>query len=355
MGSGGLGNAFGCFAMNVAIHEVTEMTLVEGMRPTDPYFRWFSDGFANAITCLLVEKYAGEEAAQEFAAAYDIGKCRHLERELNLRYWMATDSCIHIDPMPVKAEAEFEYARYAYSLVEARAMIDKHGIDCVHRNAEAFRARESRTGADLLDVIRETIGEDIQERLARYQTFSTREEGLAKYDRTFTFTSSLSQKDYETAFVSVMRFMELRGERFSSNHLSNTLFAAVLLAKMGHAEIADGTMQACIKRYSKSTEPKDRLVALEAFVTYALMSERPRVAQQAADELLQRDLGQVRALTVKMLDALQDKNLPRAKAYARRIPQEAQDTAPSYSKLAAEILAIDPNRPPGDKGVDEPK
>ncbi len=72
----GLGRFFGCGMADIAIHEVTELTLLRKVRPTDPYWRWFSDGFANAITHRLVGQYVGPDAAKEFASAYDPNRMR---------------------------------------------------------------------------------------------------------------------------------------------------------------------------------------------------------------------------------------------------------------------------------------
>jgi hypothetical protein len=339
-----LGHLFGDYMMGTALHEVIEMTLIERMRPTDPYFRWFSDGFANAITLVLMEKYVGAEAAQRWSAGNDPSRYSSLQQELNLGYWMAADSCIHFERMPVQAEAQVEYARYAFSLFEARALIDKHGLDCVRQIVDAFRTKEMRKGSDLLDAIAATTGEDMKARLARYQTFGTREEGLAKYDRHVNFDAPLSEKECETAFGNVLRLMEVRGERYSSNHLQNTMTAALLLAKMGHGEIADGTMRECLERYSQGTDKNDRYAALEVFTIYALGSNRPSVAQKAADEILAKAPDNVSALLVKTYTAREAGNKAQAEEYAQQVLRLTKPASPAH-RAVAQLLGLDPNAP----------
>ena len=69
-----------------AIHEIVEATIFIRLKPKDPNFRWFSDGFSNAITTRLLRTYVGEKAAKEFADLYDPAPYADLEKELNLYY-----------------------------------------------------------------------------------------------------------------------------------------------------------------------------------------------------------------------------------------------------------------------------
>ena len=51
--------AMGSGKLFIAIHEVVELSLLNRARPTDSYWRWFSDGFANVITLEILKKFAG--------------------------------------------------------------------------------------------------------------------------------------------------------------------------------------------------------------------------------------------------------------------------------------------------------
>ena len=150
-------------------------------KPTDPYWRWFSDGFANAITAVLLEKHLGKASADEFIKDDDLGQYRDLEQEVNLRYWMMGTYFPYVTEAPVETEGKFLHARYAYSFFEAKRLIDANGIDCVRKILDRIAAKQSRTTADLLAVIKDVTGQDLGPRLALYQTFDTAEQGIPKY------------------------------------------------------------------------------------------------------------------------------------------------------------------------------
>jgi len=110
------------------LHELVEMTIVVRLRPYNPYFRWFTDGFANAIASRLVRKHISEDAARLFASGHDVTEYSDLEKDINLYYWMGTDFCIET---PLDSEERLKHARYAYATLEAERLIEKYGIECV--------------------------------------------------------------------------------------------------------------------------------------------------------------------------------------------------------------------------------
>ena len=62
-------------SIGLALHELIEVTMLSyRLKPRDPYFRWFSDGFANAVVIHVLKGSFGEDAAAEFAGGYDISK-----------------------------------------------------------------------------------------------------------------------------------------------------------------------------------------------------------------------------------------------------------------------------------------
>ncbi len=339
-----LTRVFGSYITGMALHETTEMTLVDRLRPTDPYFRWFSDGFANAITCVLLEEYLGAEAAQAFAGANDTSKFRELEKELNLRYWMGVDFCVQADRLPVPAENRLEYARYAYAMLEAQRLIQAHGLDCVRQIMDAARGKDSRRGDDILAAIQQVTGEDMEPRLGRYQTFPTAAEGIPKYVQ--AYQTALEAKNYEQMLVNILRIMELRGDVFSVNNLQSFHNVALFLFRMGHESVGDEVMHNAIKLFSKAPAPSGKAAAQEAFLLYALACDNPAKADKIADELLKFDARNVPSLTVKMLMCLRNKDLPGAKELARQIRSLTPEESRHY-KLSAQVLAFDPNRPAG--------
>jgi len=328
--------------VDAAIHEITEMTLVERVRPGDPYWRWFSDGFSNAITYALIEKYMGREAADEFAARNGVGKYGYLEKEVNLRYWMMANFFVDVTPMPVQAAADLEYARYALAMAEAQAIVDRHGIDCVRRIVDAVSRSDSRRGSDVLEVIKDVTGEDMEERLGHYQTFKTAAEGVAKYEQ--AYEAARQESNYEQMFVNVLRLMELRGDVFSHDYLLSFKEAAWILYKLGREDAGDEVMRNAIELYSTGSIAQVREAALESFVLYALDCNNPRKADSAADELLGLDPEHVPSLVVKMLVNVEDDELARAKAIAEQVCCLAKEGSQARA-LASKILTMDPNRP----------
>lgn len=348
----GIGRFLGCGMADVAIHEVTELTLLRRARPADPYWRWFSDGFANAITRRLVAQYVSPDAAKEFASAYDPNRCTDLRQETNLSYWMLANYTVYTSQTSVRAESSLQQARYTYAMFEAQRLIDAHGIDCVRRILDELIVTDARKSSDLLDAIRKITGEDMRARLADYQTFRTLTDGKSKYAA--AFQTAQQEKNPEQLFVNLLRVMEVMGDVGSGGYLMSFAKAAELLAVMGHEEEGDEAMRHAIDLYSKGPGKQGRLAAMEAFAVYALNCHNPRKAAAAADELLAANPGSVPALAVKMLLASEDRNTQQAKEYARQIQSYCAEQSKPY-QLAARILAIDPNAPDEYKGLLELK
>jgi len=328
--------------IGVAIHEVTEFSLLKRARPTDPYWRWFSDGFANAITIGLLEKYVGKDAAGPFAHDFDPNDKQGLANQVNLRYWMLADYCVYTTDVPVKAESEISGARYAYATQEARRLVDTHGVGCVHEILDWIAAKDRRDGNDLLQAVKDVTGEDMEQRLARYQSFETRQQGLMKYSEAYKTASE--QNNAEQMFVNLLRAMELQKPGPSSENLKNFLNAALLLHKMGQDEAGDAVMQHMLELYSKDAVVNGRQPAAEAFVFYALNCDRPQKARAMADEVLQKAPEHVPSLVVKMLLSRDEANMAEARKYAAEVCRVADKDSRAYL-VASEILATDPNRP----------
>jgi tetratricopeptide (TPR) repeat protein len=338
----GLGGISGSAMTPVALHEVAEMTLLRRARPTDAHWRWFSDGFANAIACTLAEKYLGPEAGKEFARAYDPNDHRAWEKQINLRYWMLLNYCPYGVDVPVKAEADLQHARYAYATFEAQRLIAAHGIGCVRAILDKIAARDSRTGLELLRVIQEVTGEDIAARLLHYQAFTDGKEASEQY--VAVCKAALAKKDYEQAFVNLMRVLELLPTPFSPDYLRQYANVAVLLFRMGHEEAADAAMQNCIGLYSRPPVVNGRRAAVERFLLYCLQCGTSRKGEKMADEVLATAPDHVMALAVKMLARADASDTAAAQDCARRLRRVAKEGDPAYRE-ASKVLGLDPNTP----------
>lgn len=338
---------FGPGIVSVTIHEVTEFTLLDRVRPTDPYWRWFSDGFANAISLDLIGKHMGEGAAKEFARGFDPNEKAIPPAEVNLRYWMLANYYPCGTQTFVEAESRINHARYAYATVEARRLIADHGIGCIREILDRITSADQRTGNELLRIIKDVTGEDMERRLMRCQTFGPAETGLAKYSQALDAASK--ERDYEQMLFNLMRATELRQDIPSNNHLQSFLNAALILHAMGNEQAADKTMQNGIDFYSQASIVNGRNAAREAFVFYALQTDHPQKARTMADEILQIAPDHEPSLVVKMLISRDEGNVAEARRYAEHIRRIADKQSKAY-RLASELLPHDPNQPGGIRG-----
>ena len=334
----GSGNLF------IAIHEVVESSLLNRAKPTDAYWRWFSDGFANAITIEILKKYAGVEMADEFAKAYYINAYKGLEKEINLRYWMGLNFCIKTT---LEYENELSLARYAYATQEAQRLIELNGIDCVRKIIDKLLTKKTRTAQDILQAVNEVTGEDMQKRFDNYQTFKTRQDGMAKYGS--LFTAALEKKDYEEMLVSLMRTLELQESPLSPTGLRCYKKIALLLFKLGHEQAGDEAMHNCVELFKNTGMPMAHQAAMETFIMYAFNCNNAKKALEVAEELLKSKTNHLLALTVQMVVHAEAGRLSEAKIIAEKVINlDKNEQSPSY-KTAIQILATKEGQQAPDK------
>jgi len=331
---------YGSRSLGTAIHEVTELNLLKRARPKDQYWRWFTDGFANAVTIELLQKHLGKEAAEQFAEPYNAMAYIDLLRQSNLAYWMSTTYNIEA---PLQYEKQLDYARYCFATLEAQRLIKEHGIECVRNILDVVVMKNLRTSQGLFEAIRKTTGENMKQRLMRYQTFETTRKGALKY--MVAFKKTQAAKDYEQMLISHLRLVEVMQESpYSLESLKNYQKAALLLVKLDRDDAADSVMDKCLELFRKSHVPNVYRAALEQHVIYALGSEQPAKGEDAANELLRNDPDNVPSLSVKALLLAHSGKLIEAREIAARIKNLVPDNLSKASKVASEILAIDPNQ-----------
>lgn len=302
--------------------------------PKDPYWRWFSDGFANAVTYEILRKHVSQEQAEQFAAGYDTSKYADLEKELNLRYWMALQWCIET---PVKHENRLTYARYAYATREAQRLIGEYGIGCVKRIMDKACVGKRNSSQELYAAIKEVTGLDMDGRLLRYQTFERRKEGVVKY--TGQFNAASDKKDYETMLVNALRVLELYESQYSPRSLQARKNVSWILFKLGYEKYGDKAMSDCIERFKNSQIPSAVEAAMECFMIYSLECKNPRKAISIAEEMLERRPEHVLSLTVKMLVLDGASKQTEAREIAKKLCSIVKSkNSPSY-KAAVKILA----------------
>ena len=329
-----LQKALGSNKLFIAIREVVESTLLNRVKPKDPYWRWFSNGFANAITIEILKKYVSFEIAQECAKAYYIGEHKGLEKEINLRYWMGLNFNIKT---PLQYEKKLSLARYAYATQEAQRLIELHGIDCVRKIIDKILTKKDRTSQDIFEAINEVTGEDMQKRFEHYQTFKTRQEGLVKYGS--LFKTALDENDYEEMTISLLRTLELQESLLSPTGLQCYKQIAILLFRMGHEEAGDQAMQNCVELFKNTDSPMAHQAAMEAFMIYAFSCKNAQKATEVAEQLLKKQPDHILALTVQMVVHAEAKRFSEAKKIAQKVIKlDKNEKSPSH-RTALQILA----------------
>jgi len=327
--------------MVLAIHEVAEILIYQKIEPKGPYWRWFTNGFANAITYEILKKHASRADADYFAKLYDTAEYKDIEREINLQYWMKAQYCPLQMGRPIDYEQRISLARYAFATYEARRLIDANGIECVTAIANKLCEKPSRTTDDLLAAIKHATGRDMAERFARYQTFETAEQGQSKYAP--VYNEAFDAKDPRKMLTNLLRTMELQGTSNPDNLLRNWSTIASLLFQMGFEQEADLAMKQLIELFDNPLLPNGRYAALERFMAYALACRKPQKASDVAEEFLKFDPKNPVALTVRMLMLRDIKEMQKI---ARTIQSLVKNTNSMPHQYAAMILSIDPNNPP---------
>ena len=319
-------------APGIAFHELTEVTMVQWMRFYDPYYRWFTDGFANAVAFRLLQKYVGEEEAEEFLAAYDPSAYSEIEKEINLYYWMGLAFCVKT---PLESEDRLDSARYAYATFEAQRLIERAGIECLAAILEKAHKGHINDSRNLVPAIKEVTGEDIEKRFRRYQTFETREKGLAKYAA--GFGAAMQRKEYGEALSNLLRVEELNG----AQSVKNLSITARLLLLMGHEEAGDEAIKNRLEFLKGRGLEESHFALQKHFVGYALECKNLKKAHETAEEVLKKEPDFVPALAVRMDHLTASGKLSDAKEVARRILELEKDINSAPYKLARAALALD--------------
>jgi hypothetical protein len=314
---------------DLVIHELAETTMLLRARFYDPYFRWFSDGFANAITRRLLAKHISSDDAKEFAKAYDPTEYSPIEKEVNLLYWMGNDFSI---ATPLQSEDRLGSARYAFATLEAERLIEAHGIECVKQILDNACKEPANNSRNLLPAVKEVTGEDIEKRFRRYQTFDTQEAGVKKYAS--QFNTAMGDKNYSEALVNLLRVQEVRGPM--TRDYAN---AAFLLFRMGQEQAGDMAFLAHLAFLKRRELDEPYLHAQELFVEYALKCRNLKKAIKIAEEILKQEPDFVLALTVRMAGLMMSGKLSEAKDTARRILELEKNPDSVSAKLANSVLS----------------
>ena len=326
------------------IHEITEMTLLIYVKQTDPYWRWFTDGFSEVITYELLKKHFDISRAEEYASHNNVEQFSEYKNEINLRYWMSGQFCILTSGLPTKKGDDFTIARYAYATYEARRFVDKYGIGYVSKILDDVTKKDSRTGNDLIESIKNVTGEDMNVRLDAYQSFKDKQEAIEKYAN--AFNEAVDNKNTEEMLFNMFRMHDFRDFSDIPTVLDDFRYASSLLFKQGYEKEADTAINNCLELFSNSRIPNGKFAAYEVIIYYALETNQPMKAFKVADELLEKKPDHIGALTIKMYEHLGYRRLDKAKEIAQKIIDNPINKDTRNYKAATQILAIDPNQLP---------
>jgi hypothetical protein len=324
------------------IHEFTELSLLVRVKSRDPYLRWFSDGVANSVAYELIKKYLGAEEANDFINEYDVNKYEDIKKEINLQYWMYSNFCILSEIKPTKIDERFSIARYAYATYEIQNLIGKYGIECISKILDEISTQASQTGTDILIAIRNVTGEDMYLRMAAYQDFGRRQEGIEKYAK--IHNKAKSRKDYEQMVISLLRAHELRSPSNIQMYIQDYIFVSIYLFKMGLEKEAESAMSNCMEFCSMLSLENKRELALDAYIIYAFECDQALKASKQAEELLKLSPDNPDALAVKVFICLENNKPDEAIELAKKIIKNTEDKKSIGYTVATSILSFDPNQ-----------
>jgi hypothetical protein len=325
----------------VIVHEVTEITLLKTINATDAYCRWFSDGFANAITYCVLEKHQGPSAAQDFARLHDPNSCSYPKNQIHLQYWLNLKLALLGNFPPIAELSSLDQARYSYATYEASRLMERHGTKIIAQIVSQLSKRESRGGEDILAVIGEITGEDMKARMRHYQDFSTPQEVVTRYR--VELQQAIRDKEWKEALIKLNFLYELDEPHKMDRNLPAHFKAANLLFELGHELVGDKVMYKCINLMTRSVGELGRGAAEEQFMSYALECRNPDKALAMADRHL-KDYPQkpnTMARTIKMYAAFRRRNFDEAKTWAKSVIKNSPNPNSRAVKLATKVIDTD--------------
>jgi len=328
-----LGELLGERSVGALIHELTELTIVQRLKPRDSTWRWFSDGFADALMREIINKHYGEELSDRLFKDHDDLISADHKKDLNLRYWPEVKWSVKTS---WGKESELADTRYAYAMHEAGQVIDKGGMNCVKQILDEAGSGSVDSSGDLIRAIKEVTGIDMAERLREYQSFQSREEGLQYYSAKAQAARQIDDED--AVLFNLLRSFELYEAPYHPRALDGRVEISIQLFKMGYEAEADMAMQICVENISAYNVPDATMGVKERFLIYCLETDKPEKGEAYADELLQAYSGAEVPLMVK-LRVLEDAgDIAEAKVLAKKVLELVKNKESAVYKLAMKIL-----------------
>ena len=317
----------------VAFYELAKSTIVRRLRPRDPHYRWFAEGFANAVASRLLDAHVSKEAARDFDCRADAEKHPEFTNEANLLHWLAPDYAIEA---PLEAEKRLTHARFAYATIEAERLISRHGPACLKKILDATARRASTSAQNLADAILDVTGESIVARFQRYQSFATRAEGVTRYET--ALDKALRAGNHASALFLILRLHELR-ESYDVHIYGE---AAYLLFVLGQEAAGDRIFDRQFALLERAGNDAPRRALELIFVDYAARCSNLPKAYEAAERALRHSPDFVPALLARMERLAMSGELDEAKKLAHRIQKLEKNREASAWRFAHKILDAKP-------------
>jgi len=321
-------------AKGTAFHETAEMVLLHGLAGMDPNtyrydLRWFTDGMANAIAVEMLTRHAEKEAAATFLKGFDPNTVKDIRPYTNLLHWQRKELEALV---ALPYEQALTKARYTFATVEARYLLDKHGLGCVKKILEADAALRKRGRTDLLEAIRQATGEDMEKRLKAYQSFDTTQEGLLRYAG--QYTRAMRRGDTRTATSAILRASELQLE---ATEVFGRAMCTLHLA--GQTRRACKSMWARLGHFRKFRTEKEYLdLCLEA-CRLSILHGHPVDAAEEAELVLETRPNQPLALAVRAWSLIRQKKTAEAHKVAHRVLRLVRDRKSLAAQAARKALS----------------
>jgi TPR repeat protein len=326
---------FSTVSAGAVLHEVVEITLLKRLAPSDQYYRWFSDGFANAMTELLLRRFVSVEAERKMAEAFSIARYQDLKSSILLRYWPG--EARRFDTF-LESERRLGQARYSFATVEARRLIEKHGPEVLKRTldlalTDTRKIEGGYTTSDrLLHCLQRVTGEDLEARFREYQPFRTLDEGLAQFEA--ALKTADAQSNHLSAFTAILRLMELQPAKTGQLPFNLYAEAADRLYETGRSEEAAGAIadkliqQISAQKLMGNAETVRQLQQI--LVHLALSVEKLSLAEAASRDLLAADPNDVAGLSWRLEMLSSAGRDVEAKQLAEQIIQQASAADSSF-------------------------
>ena len=302
------------------LYHLIHKTIRDRKLSIDPRSRWLIDGLADFTTATLLHEYLGKEAAHRYTTDRDPRAFGDIQKRLNLGYWMGSSRDVIL---PYDSERRLHAARIAFALTEVRNLILDHDPLVIRAIFDAA------TNQPLLDAVVQITGQDLKDRLPRYQSFSSAPKALAHHLQALNEARRAGEADQ--AVIHAKRVMEWR-RRYN---LKEYMLIALLLHEAGKTDAALATIQ---QRIRTATNDADRLTYLLLLVEYAMLWEQPAMAYQAAELALDIEPDSPIALVVSMHHQHEIGKLIQAKVTAERIVALAASANAAHVQAAKEMI-----------------